>query len=105
MTVTSKARYTLVFLTILTVGILPAVAAQEFSEISFDESDAPPYTPEPSIWMGAPAPARWTQGLDNSAITGTEVRLPLAFARVHDRDSAQSPDSPDLLKLFCTFLC
>src|ERR1035441_10177870 len=106
MRVATKARFTIVFLMILALGLPLGFPAEDVPETPFDESEAAPYdgTPLFSILM-PPVAARTTQEVLSSLHLKPGAPSLFAAASVLDTDDNRSTETRTSLTLLCTLLC
>ena len=101
-----KARFAIVFLMILSLGIPLGLAAEDIPETAYDESEAQPYLGASlSLTVVPRVAARIPQKVLSSLHLKPGAPSLFAPARVHDTDANRSTDARVSLALLCTLLC
>ena len=101
-----KARFAIVFVMLLTLGISLGLPAEDVLDAVYDESEALPSegTPLFSIVL-SPVAARRTQVPLSSLHRLPSAPSPFTLVSVRDADTHRSSDARTSLALLCTLLC
>ena len=106
MRVTTKPRFVVLFLMILTVCLSLGLLAEDVLEAVYDESEALPYEANPLFSIIVPpVAARTAQAPLSSLHLKPDAPSPFPPARVRDTDANRSADARISLAVVCALLC